>query len=335
MRNDAGFSLVEFLVSMSLTLVVLAISLGAFGDAMSVNQTAALMGDTDLNLRVGADMISRDLIQTGEGIPIGGIPVPSGAGTLPIMRPGPPGTAYTFPTVGGSLPAVNPGAALGPAINGQQTDLLTVMYVDNTLALKDHFLDAIAGDGTSATVNAATVITNPDNGIKVGDLIMFSNGNGNAIQEVTRLGGQTIFFEPGDPLNLNQPGATQGTLALTQTGPGVYPDTTANRIMMIHYYLDNSNPQGPRLIRQVNAGAPLAVAMNIENLQLSYDLVDGTTNPTNVKTPVAPYSENEIRKVNLFLQARSDRRNTRTGLWFRNSIATQVSLRSMSFVNRY
>ena len=64
-------------------------------------------------------------------------------------------------------------------------------------------------------------------------------------------------------------------------------------------------------------------------------LVDGVTNPTNVATPPVSNSANQIRKVNLFVSARSVDRDPQTRQFFRNSMATDVGLRSLSFVDRY
>ncbi len=335
MKSEAGFSLPEFLVSMLLTLIVLGMSLGTFNDSVGVDQLAGLVADTDQNLRSALNLMTRDLIQTGEGIPTGGIPVASGAGATPINRPGPVGTAYTFPA-GPVLPAVTTGAGMGPTVVAQSTDMVTVLYADPTLALNTASLTSLNATGTRATVDASISITDPETAVRAGDLIMFSNPMGNTLLEVTGTdGAQTMVFDAGDPLNLNQSAAAAGTLLSLQSAPGTYPPTVATRVVMVTYYIDASNPSGPRLVRVVGGGAPLAVALGIENLQLTYDLVDGVTNPTNVKTPVAPNSPHEIRKVNLFLSARSEVVQRRTGQWFRNSLATQVSLRSLSFVDRY
>ncbi len=127
------------------------------------------------------------------------------------------------------------------------------------------------------TVDPGTNILGAD-GLRVGDLILFSNANGNALQMITRTDGtQTVFFDVGDALNLNQPGAAQGNLIGIQSNPGVFPPTTATRVMMISYYVDVvTDPTLPRLVRQVNNGPRLAIALGVENLQFSYDLVDGT-----------------------------------------------------------
>jgi len=106
-------------------------------------------------------------------------------------------------------------------------------------------------------------------------------------------------------------------------------------LLMVSYFIDNvTDPALPRLVRRVNMGNRLAIAMGVENLQLTYDIVNGGANPVNISTP-APAAVNQIRKVNLFLQARSQDVNPQTKMYFRNSMSTQVGLRSLSFVDRY
>ena len=173
--------------------------------------------------------------------------------------------------------------------------------------------------------------------MQVGDLIMFSNAFGNAVQEVTgnNPGGQKIDFATSDSMNLNLRTATAGTIINLQDSPGSFPPTTATRIWMITYYVDDSNPDSPRLMRVVNNTTPRPIALEIEDLQITYDLVDGVTNPSGVDEPTAPNSAAEIRKVNLMLASRSHNRQRITGQYQRQILTTQVSLRSLSFFDRY
>ena len=155
------------------------------------------------------------------------------------------------------------------------------------------------------------------------------------MQYVSRVAGQNIFFDSGDPLRLNQPGASQGSITQIKNG-AVFPPTTATRVWLITYYLDfTTDPAMPRLIRRVNNKPGEAVALVLDDFQLSYDLVDGVTNPTNVETPVAPNSPNQIRKANIFISGRSTSRVRNTGDFLRRTLTTQVSLRSLSFIDRY
>ena len=339
-HNEAGFTLAELLVSTVVTLMVLAAALGAFADAMRITDTARETTDTNQSLEVAMSLMVRDILQAGsQGFPIGGIPVPSGTGVSPINRPAPAGSSLTFPADYEVLPAISPAGGLGPLVLGVTTDMITIMYVDPTLPTitidEPEGLGSIAADGSSMSVPAGVTISGPD-GIQEGDLIFFSNSEGKAIQAATYVTGQTVIFGASDDLNLNQRGAPQGTILELQSAPGEYPVTSAQRVLMISYYIDLvTDPALPRLVRQVNNGDRLAIALGIENLQITFDLVDGTTNPTNIETPAAPNSPHQIRKANLFLAGRSLDVNPRTRQYFRNTVATQVSLRSLAFVNRY
>ena len=121
--------------------------------------------------------------------------------------------------------------------------------------------------------------------------------------------------------------------------------TEATRVRMIAYYIDAlTDPKRPRLVRRVNFGIPTAVAFDIENLSISYDLVDGETNPANVRMTLAdmtngcagdPCSPNQIRKINIMLSARSKAKLKGSGQHLRNRLMTQVSFRSLAFVDEY
>jgi hypothetical protein len=184
----------------------------------------------------------------------------------------------------------------------------------------------------------------------------------------TGTAGQTVFFATGDSLNLNQTGAANGTLTkhvaiapleVIDPTTGFVP-STATRIRMISYYIDAiTDPNRPRLARRINNGVGpngdvttynnmlgTAVAFDVENLQITYDLVDGVTNPSGIKMNAAdlagtgacapnPCSPNQIRKINVTVTGRSRTTLRQTRQFFRNSLTTQVSLRSMSFMDRY
>jgi hypothetical protein len=331
--EDRGFSVVEVLVASALTMLVLSGALGAFNTAVTLTDSTRIVSGLNQSMQAAMSLMVRDLIQTGQGIPKGGIPIPSGGSAQPIVRPGP---AASFPATWVTLPALAPGGSAGPTVLGVRTDVVSVLYADPTLALNQWPLTAIAANGGTMTVDNRTPITGT-NGIKAGDLILFSNAMGNAVQMVTSVNGsQTVTFATGDSLNLNQRSAPQGTILNIRSSPGVFPPTTATRVQMISYYVDTTvDPELPRLIRQVNNGPQLAIALGVENLQFSYDLVDGTTNPSNVETPPAANSPNQIRKANLYLAARSLDISRPTRQYIRNSMAEGVGLRSLSFVDRY
>src|SRR5574337_273179 len=100
-KRESGFSLAEFLVAMSITLIVVAAMLAAFNDTLRANEGVTLMAEMDQNLRAG------------------------------MNRPAPPATSLTFDPTWTALPAITPGAGLGPILLGQATDVMSLMYADN------------------------------------------------------------------------------------------------------------------------------------------------------------------------------------------------------------
>jgi hypothetical protein len=237
-----------------------------------------------------------------------------------------------------TLPAICPGDSLGPRVNNVPTDIVSVLYADATLLLNEYPLTSILSDGSRMTVDSRTVLNDPRTGLRPGDLILFSNSVGNAIQTVTSVDGRNVYFaaaESIDVFRFNQRTAASGSILQIRSGTS-FPTTSATRVAMVTYYLDTTTAAGQfRLMRQEGFQPARLIGVGIENVQFTYDIVDGSTNPTNQVSALAPNSPSQIRKVNVFLASRSEQRLRQTGRQVRSSISTQVTLRSMSFMDRY
>jgi hypothetical protein len=106
--------------------------------------------------------------------------------------------------------------------------------------------------------------------------------------------------------------------------------------VLISYYLDvTTDPALPRLVRQRNMGDRLAVALGVDALSITFDLVDGATNPSGITTLVAPQSPHQIRLISLSLRGQARSGATPDSPAFSRTVATRVSLRSLSFLDRY
>jgi hypothetical protein len=220
---------------------------------------------------------------------------------------------------------------------------------------------------TQMTVVASLDISDsPDvarDNVQVGDLIMLTKQSMSTLKFVTGVENNVVRFAIGDPLNLNQTGAAvPGTLAHyvslvpevaacelpppNPCGQMVVP-SVATRIRMISYYLDPVDTgQGLRLVRRINTRPPTVVAFSVDRLSFSFDLIDDDANPTAVPLDDAdlagtgncaplPCSPNQARKVNVAMTGRSSRRHPQTGQFLRNTLSTQISLRSLALVDRY
>jgi type II secretory pathway pseudopilin PulG len=311
-------------------------------------------------------------IPTG-GIPI---PFTAPCGTTPRINRPMLGGASTFPYPGAActsvIPAVEPGNMMGPAITAPDaiagtpanpnsiTDEISMLYADNTVGLDGKPVNQPATPGPPASpgcpagslkltgttltvtfdatcVNLTTAAKGNLITINPGDLIMFTNNLGTALLCVTAVNGQTLTFAAGDAFGLNGRTEAGGTINYLESG-GVFPTTLATRIWMITYYLDNvTAPPYTRLIRQVNFNPATPVGETLENLQFTYNFVDGVTNPANQPSVPLGNSESNIRSVNVYLGARSSYAVHRgnQSLYARSNLMAQVSLRSLAYVNRY
>jgi prepilin-type N-terminal cleavage/methylation domain-containing protein len=365
-KSEHGFTLMELLASTAIGLVVIGTAMTTFKDSLGMTNTASGIADTTQNLRGGTNLLIHDLVLAGLGIPTGGIPIPSGAGSRPIVRPSPLGLGYNFDNVNATtMTAITTGSNLGPVVDNQQTDIVTLLSIDpildsclgGPLSVKPFGTGAgspeIAVDGSSIAIVNNNNVRCPDgsggwNGgwltgnstqapIMKGDLLLFTDPNGrNAIQTVTSTDATNAYFaqNANDGFGFNQPAAAAGSI--TQL---LGSALSVQRVIMYTYYVDPNNGT-PRLTRQYNMGTPQALAGVVEDLQLSYDLVDGVTNPTDVSdlpytVNGVTYSANQIRKVSLHIGVRSETMSLRLHDYLRNHLSTVVSIRNLAYVDRY
>ena len=308
--HEHGFTITELMVALALTLVVTGTALTTFRNALNINETAGQLADANQNLRAGTNQLVRDLMMAGRIIAGGGVPAPSGNGVLAINRPAPPGQTLTFQLVADddgvlNIPSITHGYQLGPTINGSKTDMVTMMTVDEFMpsiqgigsGTPTALQGVIAADGGSVTLPATSpwlvgdaVKDTPP--INVGDLVLFKNANGSAIQTVTSKDSTHIYFGTNntqDWFQFNQRSSSYaGTVHCIKTSSAcdtlpvsngvltqTFPMTAMFRALMITYYVDNTTTPGtPRLTRVVNHFAPQALAGVVEDLDLTYDLVD-------------------------------------------------------------
>jgi hypothetical protein len=279
---------------------------------------------------------------------------------MPAVEPGNAlGPLITAPDATSGLPS-NPSSF---------TDEITVLYADNLgldampinasattspanpgcpngkLSLSGTTLTAIF-DGTtlnsSGGYNCVNFLANGIT-INIGDLVMFSNTYGQALLAVTGVSGQTLTFASTDPFGLNGRTETQGTINYLQaTGCGgtnaCFANTTATRVWMVSYYLDNvSSPPYVRLVRQVGLQTATPVGETLENLQFTYNFVDGGSNPSNQATVPSGDSESQIMSVDVYLAARSSymEHQGNSNFYSRDNLMTQVSIRSNAYTNPF
>lgn len=278
-----GFSLIELLLAMALSLVVLALTFTLVQELQNTADLANTSADVNENLRAAVIMMTRDLSTAGENMPGGSIALPYTPGnpspTPSITLPTPAYPAATpFPTpypAGASLywPVVAAGYAAGPTqgsgANAITTDIVTIIGVDQTSSFNN--TAASAPTLPASPTGSATITVSPTAAgyVTPGQLIKLTNTNGSCLLAVSTVNTTTgvITFAHGDAhdyLGVNQfsilltsdtatAGPSSGTMSQLQTATkspttGLYsfswPTTlTADPISMVTYYLDTATPR--------------------------------------------------------------------------------------------
>jgi hypothetical protein len=112
---------------------------------------------------------------------------------------------------------------------------------------------------------------------------------------------------------------------------------------MITYFIQpvvTPDGQDSRLMRQVGAHPPVPVAEHIEDLQITYDIVDDNTGalisnlPNAASGNPATSKPNQIRKININITGRTFRAGLTNNVQ-RVNLSTSVGPRNLSFRDRY
>ncbi len=328
-KTTSGFTLIEFAISNLAVMIMLAATFTLLNTIFVANSGMTDMMRTQQNIRVAMNMITRDVTMAGTGLPNGGIAVPNGTNSSALSRPGVGGA---LATPNNTIAILAPGDGAGPAINSVATDAITITAINQ----ESPTWTVLSVNTSSTYVDFVDNVREGTTELFTGDLLVFTNVNGSVFGCATSVSATSdrVFFSASDAMSVNQPNAQFGNLSSVANDDGTYPPTTATRINIITYYIDNSSTTHPRLMRAVNAQAAQIIVEDIENLQFSYDLFDFETNSetSNQTTTTFP---NQIRSVRVSIAGRSADVMERSGRYFRFSLGSKVNVRNATFRNRY
>ena len=335
--SSRGSSVLELCMSTLLTGVLLLAGGALFRPAMDVSYMLTQRAAMQQSVRSAMDVMSRELALAGNGIPGGGIQLPDGAGSVPSASDS-EGCYVTSPDNQYSrarLHALTTGDDKGAVVNGVTTDIMTVAYRDPNSNLDEYPLTevSVSGNQIRFDTNTSPAYDDPDTGVRSGDVLLLCNMNGCAAGAVTNVQAANGYVDLGaDPLDINQPTATFGNISSLMSPAS---ETRAFRILVVTYYIDASNPDALRLMRQVNAHPPQVAAFNVENLQMSYDIFDQNSSTVTNDLSDAGGTPNQIRKINMSVGARSPVESLFQRGYERLTLTTSVSPRNLRFRDLY
>lgn len=330
--SSRGYSVVELITATLLGVLFLGAAGTLFRPAMDLSYLLAQQAAMQQSARLAANVITRELRLAGNGIPAGGIQLPSGNSSQAAKFACDSNGCYvsdnTFP--GNRLYGVTPGDGKGPRVNGIATDVITIAYRDPESNLDQYPLVQVSASGDKIRFNTLTspAYNDATSGARVGDVLALCNVNGCAAVVVTNVGSDGWVDLGSDALNFNQTTAAYGTVASIMSSS---PSTRVYRLNVVTYYVDDSNEDLPRLMRQVNAGSPRVAALYVQNLQLSYDIFDRDTSSVTSNLSDAGDMPNQIRKINISLTARSPMPGLFGRGYEQTVLTTSVSTRNLRF----
>ncbi len=226
-RRIAGFTLIELMIAMAVTMILLYAAVLAFRNASQSNEVVSQGADMSENLRAGLNMIQLDLQQAGTGIPNGGISIPftSPCDTTPRINRPQLGGASTFPYPGAtcesSIPAVEPGNGMGPFITAPDattgtaanpnsiTDEITMLYADNTAGLDGVPINQPASAGPPAVAGC------PAGSLQLNGTTLTATFDITCVNISSTTKGNLVTINPGDLIMFSN---AKGNALLTVTG---------------------------------------------------------------------------------------------------------------------
>lgn len=361
-KSQSGFTLAELLVALGVGLVVLTSAGVMLKKSFEVTFLLTQRAEMQQNARAGINSIMRDLslVGSGGGLPVGGIQLPTGTGssvskfacsssTACYVKNNTFGTNnYLYYAMPNPTTYYVPGNPNPPGILGVTSDSITLAYTDprtNLGAFSAPPLPvSINASGSQVTIDSTLDISK----LQLGDLIVLTSGSQAVIGSITSFAANNkINFASSDALNINQPSASNGNIASLKVNNAFPTNVIAYRLLLITYFVEQMpGPDGIlgtdddtiRLMKQVNLQTPVPVVENIENLQITYDVIDDSSgNPdstlkTNNKT--ANGTPNLIKKINIALTVRSAQRSPKQSFQ-RITLSSSISPRDLSFRDRY
>ena len=70
-NNQSGFTLVEMMITMGLTLIIMGSTMAAMNNAIRASEVASLTTGMNQGLRTAMDIMVRDMLKVGQGLPSG------------------------------------------------------------------------------------------------------------------------------------------------------------------------------------------------------------------------------------------------------------------------
>lgn len=313
--RDAGYSLLELMVSMAVMMVITGAVFALIGGSIRFANSAFHMTEAEQTLRAAHELINRDLTSAGDGLKsIGTMTVPLGFATNYLTRTtvvdttsDPNHHQLGLLTSDDAIPANTAIAQAAPAANFlANTDRISMLIQDKTFNNGNSVTllagkITVAGSNTNINVGAANIGL-----FQVGEIYAVVSQSSAAFGIISTInaGANTIVMTNGDGFGLNQTGglAPISTVSVVISPANVSTQNTSIiRLQIIQYYVTDTNFLMRRVFGIKGGGfTETPVAEHVTNLQFRYttNLPDANgfvTQPVRVVS--TPLQQSSVREV--------------------------------------
>ena len=306
-NRQAGFSMMELMISMTIMTIVTGCAFALIGGSIKFTNATFHLTDAEQTLRTAHEVINRDLTTAGNGLKgVGNIWVPKAfvANYLTLIADSSDPNNLALVVSDDSVPGTTAVAQSNPARNVLDLSDRITMLSQDTSFNNGNAVSLFAGQITVAGSNTNIAVGANIGLFQAGEIYAVNTQNGMAFGVITNVntGINTLMMSNGDVYGLNQTGATAPIY--TVAGLAVGPSTAASiiRMQIIHYYVNENNLLIRRVFGVRGPGPGFVdsvIAEHVVNLQFRY-LLNKTDANGFVPQPVrqvAPADRTTVREV--------------------------------------
>lgn len=334
-KGQAGFSVVEMIVAITIMAVIAGAVFSLMRDSLKVASTTYELTDAQESLRTAQEYINRDLMNAGDALTsINNIKAPRTfvskyLTVAPVDNPSTPGYVnLALLTSDNDAPASTIVLGTTPAAtlrSGPVSDRITILQIDPSFTPVALAANAINGGGNQISVGSATPY-------KVGEVYFLTSSIGGVFGTITNITGTPrLVFNNGDTLGLNVSGAG-GQIGAISAG-GTLP-TSLMRVKIIHYYLTSAGMLMRRVFGVRGASyTDSLIAEHVISLQFRYflSLRDASGNVVQPVTQLIDSTQQvSINQVEVTVAVETPHA-LQNGLRQPLSMTTSTSVRNMQF----
>jgi type II secretory pathway pseudopilin PulG len=310
LNSQAGFSMMELLISMATMTIVTGAAFALIGGSIKFTNATFHMTDAEQTLRTAHEIINRDLTTAGNGLKgVGKIWVPRAfvANYLTLIPDATDPNNLALVVSDDNVPGTTVVAQSNPARNVLDGSDRITMLTQDTSFNNGNAVSLFAGQITVAGSNTNIAVGAAIGLFQAGEIYAVNTQNGLAFGVITSINTttNTLIMSNGDVYGLNQTSITPPAPIYTVAGLANGPSAAGSiiRMQIIHYYVNANN----LLVRRVfgiklSNGAGFVdsvIAEHVTNLQFRY-LLNKTDANGFVPQPVRqvpPADRTTVREV--------------------------------------